>query len=421
MTRRVYRNAVFLSIADVAAKGSTGILALLVARYLGPALYGAYATAASLTELFLLVTGLGFEEELTRRGGRDRGSIPSALRLAFRAIGAAAAVAAAALALFLLVAPYPGRVVRLIVLMALASIVVRFHLPFRFIGLLLGDSRRTAVMQGISTAGLILLTVAILAAHGSVELIVLAQLAVGIVVLLLWLRWLPGELRAHPPEAGALRRFVRDAVPFAFSNLLWVAYFNFDTVLLSLLRSEREVGLYAGVYRIVGISYVLGNALANSFLPQLFEAHAQRPERYGPLARRLLLSMAGLGLPLGAALYLGAGFIVPLLIGGAFADGILVARVLALAVFFRLLNFGFAGILMSSERQRTRVALEAGMLALNVGLNLALIPRWGALGAAAATVAAELALTVAAAIACRRLGERPAARARTSQPVTVLP
>ncbi len=417
------RNAFWLSVADVAAKGSSGILALLVARFLGPVLYGAFATAAAVSELALLVTGLGFEEELTRRGGRDGRTVPEALRLAFRAIGATAALAAVGLAVVLAVVPYPAQVLRLVVLMALAGTIMRFHLPFRYLGLLLGDSRRTAFMQGISTIGLIALTLPILMTHRRVEWIVVAQLAVGLLVLALWLRWLPRELRAvGSATAGALRRFVRDAAPFAMSNLLWVAYFNFDTFLLSLLRSEREVGLYAGVYRIVGISYVLGNALVNSFLPSLFEAHAEAPERHRPLARRLLATMAVLGLPLGVLLYAAAGVLVPLVIGSAYTDGIAVARILSVAVFFRCLNFGFAGTLMTAERQRTRVMLEVLLLVVNVGANLALIPRLGATGAALATVAGELALAAGAIVVCWRGGplSRRAAH-RDTQPVTVAP
>jgi O-antigen/teichoic acid export membrane protein len=408
-------------VADIAAKGSNGILALLVARFLGPVLYGAFATAAAISELALLATGLGFEEELTRRGGRDSRTLPDALRLAFRAIGATAALAAVGLAVVLAVVPYPPQVLRLVVLMALAGTVARFHLPFRYLGLLRGDSRRTALMQGISTVALVALTLPILVTHRRVEWIVVVQLLVGAAVLAAWLRWLPGELRAAGAvAAGALRRFVRDAAPFAMSNLLWVAYFNFDTFLLSLFRSEREVGLYAGVYRIVGISYVLGNALANSFLPQLFEAHARDPESHRPLARRLLVTMGALGLPLGAVLYAGAGVLVPLVIGSAYADAVAVARVLSVAVFFRCLNFGFAGALMTAERQRTRVLLEVLLLAVNVGVNLALIPRLGAAGAALATVAGELALTVGAVAVCWRGGplSRPAPRPDT-QPVTV--
>ena len=40
----LYQNAALLATADTAAKGATGLIAILIARFYGPELYGQYAT-----------------------------------------------------------------------------------------------------------------------------------------------------------------------------------------------------------------------------------------------------------------------------------------------------------------------------------------------------------------------------------------
>ena len=65
----IFKGALPLSIADFASKGASVLVTLLIARYYGPKIYGQYAIAAAICGLFLMITGIGFEQELTRRGG----------------------------------------------------------------------------------------------------------------------------------------------------------------------------------------------------------------------------------------------------------------------------------------------------------------------------------------------------------------
>jgi O-antigen/teichoic acid export membrane protein len=183
-----------------------------------------------------------------------------------------------------------------------------------------------------------------------------------------------------------------------------VAYFNFDIFLMSLLRPDTEVGIYAGVYRIIAINYVLGMAVANSFTPILFGKFASSRQEFGRVSRNLVATMCLIGISMSLILYYYSGWLVAMIIGDLYKEGAVIARILSLAVTLRLVNFGLCEILTTGNRQKSRVFVEMVMLLFNVGLNGFLIPLYGGVGAAMATVGAEIVLIIAATLACRNYG-----------------
>ena len=397
------KNAAFLTVADAATKGATGLLALLIARYLGPALFGQYAIASAVGGLFIMATAIGFEQELTRRGGIDRDAIPAALRLNFTALLLSSGIATAALALFLAIGPYSRFVVFLTLLLWVALVLGRFHFSFRYLSLLRQRAGVAAVIQSGSTALLLAATVVALARGDGLVTIVGIQVVVAIATLAAWVWWLPaGGLGTAPVTLPSLRGFVRRSLPYGISNLIWIAYFNFDAFMLSLMRSESEVGLYAGVFRIVAIAYIVGFAVSNSITPELFRSYSADRSRYGRLARRLVGGLFAISVVVAGSLFLLAEPLVTLVIGPEYAHGVLVMQILSAAAFFRLLNFGLSDLLTTSDRQTRRVRLESLLLTANIVMNLVLIPRFGAEGAALATLAAEAVLLLGVLWSCLR-------------------
>ena len=113
--------------------------------------------------------------------------------------------------------------------------------------------------------------------------------------------------------------------------------------------------------------------------------------------------MLAAGVLTAVALFLMMPVMMSVVFGSAYAAGIPIAQLLSVAVLFRMVNFGLSEILTTSDRQKIRILLEGGMLAVNVMLNCTLIPRYGAMGAAAATVIAEVFLFLGAVIYCKQL------------------
>jgi O-antigen/teichoic acid export membrane protein len=103
-------------------------------------------------------------------------------------------------------------------------------------------------------------------------------------------------------------------------------------------------------------------------------------------------------------LYIYSGPLVSMIIGELYKEGAVIAKILSLAVTLRLVNFGLCEVLTTGNRQKTRVSVEMLMLLSNVLMNGFLIPQYGGVGAAIATVGAEIVLFFGALFACRKFG-----------------
>ena len=161
-----------------------------------------------------------------------------------------------------------------------------------------------------------------------------------------------------------------------------------DALLLGLLRSSAEAGIYAAINRLPNAWIALLTALMFGALPVTTRAAAEDPVAYRALRRSSTKISALLGLLVLLAAPV-AYVLVPLLFGSEYADGqgpVLVLMASAAVLTFSLPLHVFA---VTAGRDRRYTAIVATGAALNVGLNLAMIPLWGMLGAALATLIAE--------------------------------
>ena len=400
----LYKGALPLSIADTAAKGASGVIALVIARYYGPFQFGQYATALSVCGIFMLITGIGFEQEFTRRGSIEKNDIPASLSLHLIALAITSAMAFLLMTAFLLLSGYSRDIMVIGLLLGVTLLVQNLNRPFRFLYLLLSKSHMTATIQTIATGTVLALLVFVIYMNGSLVYIVMSQLLVAIAVAVAWFWWTPKMYFAIRTNGKSVVDFFRKSVLFGFSNMIWVAYFNFDVFLMSFLRPGTEVGIYAGVCRIIAINYVLGWAVANSFTPALFEKFASHRQAYGRVSRSLIATMCMIGVLLSLFLYTYSEMLVSLIIGESYKEGVVIGRILSLSVTFRFINYGLCEVLTTGNRQKTRVSVEMVMLLSNVIMNGALIPLYGGVGAAIATVFAEIVLFAAAALTCFHFG-----------------
>jgi O-antigen/teichoic acid export membrane protein len=132
--------------------------------------------------------------------------------------------------------------------------------------------------------------------------------------------------------------------------------------------------------------------LAAAF-PRLAALRDDVPER-NRLERRLGAALLGLGVLVGGVFFFARAPLVELVFGATFARAVTSLRTLAVGVPLVYVNFGLTHFLVARDRERVNTWLAFMMLVVTVVLDVALIPRGGGPGAAAATVIAEVALTL---------------------------
>ncbi|MBI4022603.1 flippase [Candidatus Berkelbacteria bacterium] len=214
-------------------------------------------------------------------------------------------------------------------------------------------------------------------------------------------------------DLGYWRYLVAEALPLGINSVLQFVYFKVDTILLSLLKSSVEVGIYGVPFRILEVLIALPGFFINSIFPILTKLYGQEDPKWRivfqqsfDLLTLLTFPMVVGGMLLAEPLVAIAGpefvHVATLTLGGVAITPVLILQVLMVGVGLSYLSFIFNALILAAGKQRWLVAPNVGYAVFNIGLNLLLIPRLSYLAAAAITVATEaLILTVSILLASR--------------------
>lgn len=213
----------------------------------------------------------------------------------------------------------------------------------------------------------------------------------------------PAGIHAVKPESDQIRNWISAILPLAFLSGVQVINKNTDIAMLGLLGTDSQVG----VYRVAmqgGLLVIFGSqALNQVFMPYFSSVRAQ-----GDSARlQRLVAVGGYATTATALLFaivfwLFGREIIETAFGAEYAGAYAPLGILAAGQVFSA-SMGQVGALLSMtghERHTLRGFLAA--FGLNIILNVALIPYLGAVGAATATSLSLVMLNVLLWVSVRR-------------------
>ncbi|MGH7541717.1 MAG: polysaccharide biosynthesis C-terminal domain-containing protein, partial [Gemmatimonadota bacterium] len=219
--------------------------------------------------------------------------------------------------------------------------------------------------------------------------------------------------RASPDLSGLEARFptsvlFRTGRPlFAITALQLVMQWT-STLLLGVWSTTEQVGLYNVAYRTAFIVTLVLSSVNSIAAPKFSELHSRRETPVlAATTRNSTRLMIMLATPALLVLVFAPEFVMSLF-GREFRQGWPMLVTLALGQFVNVAagSVGFLLIMTGEERAYRNVTLFAAFV--NVGLNVALIPRLGGLGAAIATATGVAARNLGAVLVVRRkLGIQP--------------
>jgi O-antigen/teichoic acid export membrane protein len=186
-----------------------------------------------------------------------------------------------------------------------------------------------------------------------------------------------------------IRPLVHRAVPYVGSTLLGLMIYNADLIFLRALRGPESVGHYAAAYAPVSLVLNVGVAYALSLLPTLTRLHPEPAAQQGLYHTSAAHVMAG-ALPIAVGGFVLAPAIIGLVFGADYAPAALPLRVLMLSVPISLVRDVPVMAVLSRGREDLVLRVVAASATTNLVLNAALIPKFGMLGAAAATLSTEI-------------------------------
>jgi O-antigen/teichoic acid export membrane protein len=373
--------------ADVVSKTVTLVVTVAAARVLAPEAFGVLALAMTTGWLLGVASDAGLPLYLARSVARGDGSLHAVIRAVMRLrillaiIGLVAGVAVAAI---WAPASYVAAFLLIVIAQLAGAVLETLSHVYRGLGRSEIESTLTLV-QRLLTA---LLAGAVLYAQPSLFLVSIA-LAVPPVLALavsfgISARLVPRETVPAAAMILAPRNVLRDAAPIGFGILVSALYFRCDVYFLNYWRGLETVGMYNAVFRLVEAMRLLPAAVLAVVFPELCRATTTQP------MKRLAIVLGATGLLAMAFTFTSAEGIVHLTYGEAYYGAVNALRILSLSLPFFFLNYALTHQVIAWDGQRRYLAITCAALAANVIANVLLIPRYGMVGAAWATLLTEL-------------------------------
>jgi O-antigen/teichoic acid export membrane protein len=409
----VMRNASVLAGATVAARLSMFAFGIVLARALGADSYGQYALALALGLVLQPIADAGLTPYLSREVARAREETERALPIL---LAAKLALLVATFTLTVLVAAVAiddDSMLAVIAAVVLATLVDGFSMfvygYFQGREAMGFEARATTLASIVRALG----GIALALAFDELGPVMAWILAVSLIQAAVAARRLA---RVAPPgrprwrSHGAKRVHWHSVLSMGLMAIFVMTYLRLDSVLIGWLRDERAVGLYAAAYTLMLGAQIVPTMLATALTPVFARTHARDRgvfESAWESGVRLVLLVS---LPIALVTTLLAGPLIGRLYGGEFERS---ADVLALVIWIcplGSLSLIAQAALRGARRETWLTAVSGACAALNVGLNLWAISRYGIMGAAVVTVVTELLNTLALVGLCLRDGIVPAPR-----------
>jgi O-antigen/teichoic acid export membrane protein len=398
---RVLQGAAVLAASQIASRAIGMVFTLTLAHLLSIEDFGSYNLALSAIVIAGMVQDLGLSrsvvKEVARAPAEAAGWVGrlAPLKLGLGVIAALLLPGVAALA------GYGPGIIALLGIVALTLPAANLWLLLENAGQGLHAIRVLATGYLASTllqSGLGL--IAALATGGDLRAVAGALVVASLLnAALMWrlLTGVTGPIRLRL-DLAFCRRVVGESLPYLGVALTLAALGRVEALLLGLLADEVEVARFIAAFKL--------------FEAALFVIYSAQIAMSATVARLIQHDRPGFGrwfgweLSLAAVLllpalvfgWLAAGPVIGLLFPPAFAAAAAPLAVLLATLPVTALQALAAGALMLTDRQGAVLALNLGVVAAQLALNLLLIPAHGALGAALA-VAGSQALAAAAGIA----------------------
>ena len=201
-----------------------------------------------------------------------------------------------------------------------------------------------------------------------------------------------------------LNAMLRYGAKFYISIMAGAIIFRADVLIVNRFRGVKEAGVYAVASQFSFMLLMLPGVIATLLFPRVAASQDERGEFAVQVTRHTTLVMLLMCLAAAAL-----SFLLPVIYGAGFSDATIQLLILLPGVFF----MGLESVLV---QHFTGTGLPAIIpvfwivtVAFNIGLNLLLVPTFGARGAAAtSTLSYALIFLFVAVYFCMKTGRRPA-------------
>lgn len=409
---KAVKNISILWVGSLIGAGCAFLTQVILARTLGPQEFGLFASVFALVGLLVPLAGFGIAQYWLKEFGKDGWNAVRFIQPSFKFILINLLFVLLLLLLWIVLGPH-DQTVQLVLLIMSAYILGQVSVELISGKLQLEERyKMLAVWQLMPHAMRLLLIIVISLWLGSqfnvqivAHLFALVSLAFLLVSIKPLLKMARGEfhLQGHNQHAvinveaakPLAKNILKNAWPFGLAGVFHLIYFQSDIILVKYITGDEAAGYYNVAFTImVAVLLFPGIVYQKFLLPKMHRwAHHDRALFY-KVYRQGNVAMFILGLLAMVLIWLLSPIAIPLLFGDKYKEAITLLNILAISAPILFVASSVGATLVTQEHMKTKVKLMGLVAIINILLNLALIPLYGAGGAAFATVISNLILLI---------------------------
>jgi O-antigen/teichoic acid export membrane protein len=385
---KVVRNVYWAVTGKVVNIASGLFVGILVARYLGPEQFGLMNYIISYVTLFSVVAVFGLDQIEIRELASDRSNRDAVLGTAF-GLRICFAVLAVLLILSTLFLFESDRFTFTMVLVYSVSLLLSSLNVIRnyFTSIVLNEYVvKTEISRTIVGA---IIKVFLLINHCDLSLFIIAS-AFDFVLIsagyLISYRNKVGSVFLWNFKFSVAKMLIRESFPLLLSGAAIIIYQKIDSVMIRNMLSNEHVGQFAVASKIVELGIFIPMIIAQTVSPLLVRLHKQDIDKYVERRQQFLDAMVWSAVLVSLILSIGASVGINMLYGSKYMHAVPVLRIMAWKTLFAALFFGSGQLIIIEGLQRYAVLRNMMGCLICITLNYLLIPMWGIVGSAIATI-----------------------------------
>lgn len=395
-TKKALFNTSWLLVEKVITLAITFLLSIFIARYLAPEGYGQYSYLAAFIGLLGPFTSLGLNALVTREivEGQSQHKVLST-SVYYRLIGG---VIATLLAFVVVVFLYLQHIKvpiqpKWFVLAALANILSAFYVMENYFNAEVA-SKYSVLVRMVT---LVISTIAKLVGLFlglSVEFFLFVMLVELVIRALIYTLTYIYYNKRHRDNRFASTKdidkkygkaLLNQSKWLIMSGFMSVIYLKIDQLMLGSMVGSHELGVYAVAAKLSEVWYFFPIAVATSFFPKLIK-NKNNQTLYLKQLEYLCGALLWVAITIASAVVLVSDYFVPLLFGVEYIASADILNVHVWAATFIFMRAVFSKWLLVEGLIKFSLFTHGIAAIVNVGMNLWLIPIYGGLGAAIATL-----------------------------------
>lgn len=190
------------------------------------------------------------------------------------------------------------------------------------------------------------------------------------------------------------RSLLKKSLPLGLAAVFTLIYFRLDAIMLSLIKSPSEVGIYNLAYKFLESLLFFPAMFVGLVMPLMSKYAFSAREKFNEVIQRTLDTLLIFITPMIIGTLFLSSQIVVLIAGKEFILSAGVLNILIIATGIIFLGVLFSNMIISLEKQKALIYIYGFGAIINLIANFIFIPKYSYYGAAGTTVFTELVVTI---------------------------